>query len=139
MKPIGRLVARLRTAYIKAHSDVKKMPDKYPFCILVSAVLSTRTQDTVTAASVKRLFAYLGSEKSAPARLARLPSRTIARLIYPVGFYRTKARILKRLASEITQLGRVPDTMPELLLLPAWEEKWPISYSVERWEYPLSP
>lgn len=118
MKPVGRIVARLRAAYAQASSGIKKMPDRDPFRILISAVLSTRTQDTVTAASVKRLFDYLGSEERAPARLARLPSRTIARLIYPVGFYHTKARILKKLANEIAQLGRVPDTMPELLRLP---------------------
>jgi endonuclease-3 len=79
-------------------------------------VLSTRTQDPVTSAAARRLFRRAGNA----AGLAELPAPTVERLIYPVGFYRTKARALPRLARLLLEhwQGRVPRTAPELLRLP---------------------
>jgi len=87
-----------------------------PFQILISCVLSLRTQDGTTAAASKRLFAVA----RAPETLAKLPVRKIEKLIYPVGFYRVKAKnvreISRRLMADFD--SRVPDTIEELLTLP---------------------
>ncbi|MBM3322897.1 endonuclease III [candidate division WOR-3 bacterium] len=92
------------------------MPRHNPYRILVSAVLSTRTQDPVTASAARRLFAHAPDA----GRLARLRPTQISQLIYPVGFYRTKSRMLNRLGRAICTEngGRVPDTIEELLTLP---------------------
>jgi endonuclease-3 len=77
-------------------------------------VLSTRTQDATTAQAANRLL-----EAAPDARaLARLLPAQLERLIYPVGFYRTKARLLPELGSRLAALGRVPDTLEALLELP---------------------
>src|SRR5678816_768879 len=59
-----------------------------PFQILIATLLSARTQDATTHAASTRLFKRARTARS----LARLPLDEIERLIYPVGFYRTKAR-----------------------------------------------
>jgi endonuclease-3 len=87
-----------------------------PFQILISCVLSLRTQDGTTAAASERLFAVANT----PEALAALPLGRLERLIYPVGFYRVKARnireISKRLIHEYD--GRVPAEIHALLRLP---------------------
>lgn len=97
-------------------APVKLMPQRDPFRILVSAVLSTRTQDPVTAAAAARLFRIADN----PRDLARLSPARIQTLIFPVGFYRTKAKLLPRLARMLVTNwdGSVPRTMAELLELP---------------------
>jgi len=113
---IPELVRALRRAYRGSDAPVKRMPTRTPFRILVSTVLSTRTQDPVTAAASARLFAVAPD----PARLARLKPARIERLIHPVGFYRTKAMLLPELARMLVERwdGRVPDTLDELTELP---------------------
>jgi endonuclease-3 len=87
-----------------------------PFHVLVGCLLSLRTKDETTGPATARLFALADS----PAALLRLPARRIARAIYPVGFYRTKARTLRRIARILLERhdGRVPATLEELLELP---------------------
>jgi endonuclease-3 len=86
-----------------------------PFRILVSCLLSLRTKDATTASASSRLFA----RATTPEGLAALPVSTIERSIYPVGFYRTKARSLKALCRDLLRRyrGRVPDDLDELLTL----------------------
>lgn len=86
---------------------------KTPFCILIAAVLSARTRDEVTAAAAKRLFARADS----PRALLGLSARRIERLIYPVGFYRDKARRIRGIAKELLERcdGRVPSRIEALL------------------------
>jgi len=97
-------------------APVKLMPQRDPFRILVTAVLSTRTQDPVTAAAAARLL----RRASDPCALARLSPARIQQLIYPVGFYRTKANLLPELARMLVERrdDGVPRTMAELLELP---------------------
>jgi endonuclease III len=87
-----------------------------PFQILIATLLSARTQDATTHAASTRLF----KRARTPRTLASLPVEEIERLIYPVGFYRNKARHVKAccemLVSEFG--GRVPSTMEELVMLP---------------------
>ncbi len=87
--------------------------DRDPFRILISTLLSLRTKDDVTDAASERLFAIAPTARE----LARLNVRKIEKAIYPVGFYRTKARtirdIARRLEAEFD--GKVPDTIEVLL------------------------
>jgi endonuclease III len=111
-----RIRAILRRAWPGMDAPVKLMPQRDPFRILVSTVLSTRTQDPVTAAASDRLF----QPAPDPRTLAGLDPTRIQKLIFPVGFYRTKAKLLPRLARMLMQRwgGNVPRTMAELLELP---------------------
>lgn len=107
---------RLQKIYSELSAPVKKMPQKEPWQVLVSAVLSTRTQDRVTTEVVTRLFCRAPDLHT----LAKLKPKEVAKLIYPVGFYKTKAKILPRLAKMIIdeENGKVPNTFVRLVRLP---------------------
>ena len=87
-----------------------------PFHILVSCIISLRTKDEVTAEASRRLFSLAGT----PKELAALPEETIARAIYPAGFYNTKARQLRQIARILVERhdGQVPTDEEALLALP---------------------
>jgi endonuclease-3 len=87
-----------------------------PFEVLVSTVLSLRTKDEVTAEASRRLLASART----PQAMLVLSHQEIADLIYPVGFYPTKARQLRRICRILLEQyqGRVPDQMAQLLALP---------------------
>jgi len=87
-----------------------------PFRVLISTVLSLRTKDVTTEAASHRLFALAQT----PSTMLKLNADQIEKAIYPVGFYRTKARnILKICDALIRQYGaQVPDEMEALLGLP---------------------
>jgi endonuclease-3 len=86
-----------------------------PFRVLIACILSLRTQDTTTGPASDRLFA----DAATPESMLKLTPRRIERLIYPVGFYRTKARILLGLCRDVLERfgGRVPDDIDALLTL----------------------
>ena len=87
-----------------------------PFEVLIATMLSAQTRDEVTHAASVRLFRVARTPRS----LARLPVPRIRELIYPVSFYRNKARHVKAACEQILArfAGRVPATMEELLMLP---------------------
>jgi endonuclease III len=87
-----------------------------PFQILISTLLSARTQDATTLAASTRLFA----KASTPAAIARLRASQIETLIYPVSFYRNKAAHVRDAARMVAQKfgGCVPSTLEELMTLP---------------------
>ena len=89
--------------------------DRDPFRVLIACILSLRTQDTTTGPASDRLFAVAAT----PEAMLKLPARRIAQLIYPVGFYRTKARVILGICRDLLERfgGRVPDTIDELLTL----------------------
>ena len=91
-----------------------------PFCVLVGTILSARTKDQCTAGAVKRLFAEARGDVFRPGDLGRLTVQEIERLIYPVGFFRDKARHLKRLPSVLEEKfgGVLPHTVEVLCELP---------------------
>jgi endonuclease-3 len=86
-----------------------------PFRVLIACILSLRTQDTTTGPAAARLFALADT----PAAMRRLTPRQIARAIYPVGFYRTKARAILGICRDLLTRfgGRVPDDLDALLTL----------------------
>jgi len=86
-----------------------------PFRVLIACILSLRTQDTTTGPAAARLFAVADT----PERMLELTAARIEKLIYPVGFYRTKAKVILGISRTLLDRfgGRVPDTIDELLTL----------------------
>ena len=81
----------------------------------MATILSARTKDETTAKSSARLFKHAPDAVS----LAALSEEKIANLIYPVGFYNTKARHLTKLPEGLKKFdNKVPDTIDELITLP---------------------
>jgi endonuclease-3 len=87
-----------------------------PWAVLVSTVLSLRTKDEVTAAASRALL----EKAPGPVELLALGEKETARLIYPAGFYRTKAANLRKIAAILLERyeGRLPPDMEALLALP---------------------
>jgi endonuclease III len=86
-----------------------------PFRTLISCILSLRTKDATTAAASLRLF----EKAHTPEAILALAPKTLERLIYPVGFYRTKARVIRGICRDLIEKfdGRVPDEIDALLTL----------------------
>src|SRR4051794_34213249 len=87
-----------------------------PYRTLVSTVLSARTRDEVTLVVSQRLFAKAPTVEA----LRRLSQEEIQALIHGVGFYKTKAKHLKKLADIVVDdyKGVIPETGEELQKLP---------------------
>jgi endonuclease III len=86
-----------------------------PFRVLIATVLSLRTQDGTTATASRRLFARAAT----PDAMLRLRAATIVKLIYPVGFYRTKAKAILAICRDLVERwdGAVPCDLDALLTL----------------------
>lgn len=110
IKSIEKQVAAFNIPWVTKVS--RKHP---PYQVLISCVLSLRTKDSTTAEASKRLF----KAADTPAGMIRLPARRIAKLIYPVGFYRNKAKFILAISRSIIRDfdGRVPDNLEDLLKL----------------------
>lgn len=95
--------------------DLLEIQGASPFKLLVATLLSARTQDQVTARAVQKLFAKIKNCNG----LQKLPVKDVEQLIYPVGFFRTKARHLHDLANKLARTGgQVPSNREELMQLP---------------------
>ncbi len=86
-----------------------------PFIVLVGTLLSLRTKDETTEKVMEELMPHVRT----PDDLTRIPVGELEKMIYPVGFYRNKAKILKDVATVIigTYGGVVPDSIEELLTI----------------------
>lgn len=113
MRALARAITGLE---LPAVEKISKEQSEDAFQILIATALSARTQDATTHAASTRLFARARTPRS----LAKLPVKTIERLIYPVSFYRNKARHVKACCQMLVSRfgGSVPATMDELLTLP---------------------
>ncbi|MBU2102414.1 MAG: endonuclease III [Candidatus Omnitrophota bacterium] len=87
-----------------------------PFRVLISCIISLRTKEVVTAAASARLFRVAANARL----LAKIPEARIARLIYPAGFYRTKAKTIRAVSGRLVRefCGTVPYSLNELLSFP---------------------
>ena len=87
-----------------------------PFTVLISCILSLRTQDKTTLAASDRLFAIA----TTPEAMLKIPVKRIEKAIYPVSFYRTKARTIHAICEQLLTRfgGSVPSDLEELLSLP---------------------
>ena len=86
-----------------------------PYTTLISCLLSLRTKDEVTEQASIRLL----KEFNTPYKIIDLPTQQIQSLIYPVGFYKTKAKRIKEISKTLIKMynGNVPDNFNELLKL----------------------
>ncbi len=117
--PIDEAVSRLEKTVAALHTpivDLIAVQTRDPFKVLVATILSARTKDDVTAAAAGRLFA----QATTPEQLARLDASAIEKLIFPVGFFRNKARHLSLLPAALAGKfgGQVPSAIDDLLTLP---------------------
>ena len=117
---VSRVMKKLARA-IDDHElpAVEKIAEEHqedPFEVLIATMLSAQTRDPVTAAASARLFKVARR----PETMARLTTNRIQKLIYPVSFYRHKARHVRETCRILVEKygGRVPGTMEELLTLP---------------------
>ena len=113
MRKLAREIDGLELPAVEKISESQR---KDPFQILISALLSARTQDATTLAASTRLF----EKARTPETLAKLSVKQIEKLIHPVSFYRNKAVFVKQTAKAIVERfgGRVPATLEELVTLP---------------------
>ncbi|MBA2487642.1 MAG: endonuclease III [Nitrospira sp.] len=95
---------------------VARQSGRDPFLVLISCLLSLRTKDKTTAEAGVRLFALAGTAST----MQKLTTSAIEQAIYPVGFYRTKAKQIQQICSRLLERsdGLVPDRIDELLTLP---------------------
>jgi len=109
LKRIDRLAHTWRLPSVSEISALQSTP----YTVLIATLLSLRTKDAVTEAACQRLFVIANQ----PAEILKLDEKEIQNLIYPVAFYRNKARsildISHRLLNEYG--GVVPDSLDELL------------------------
>jgi len=86
-----------------------------PFLTLIGCILSLRTKDQMTAIACERLFA----QARTPEAMLAIAPRALEKLIYPVGFYRTKARVIRGICRDLIEKfgGEVPDDIDDLLTL----------------------
>jgi endonuclease III len=115
-KILRALKKKIREWKVPAVGIVAERAVDRPFETLVSTILSLRTKDKVTETASRQLLARAPN----PETLVSLAPREIEKLIYPVGFYRTKALNLRATCRIILDEhgGRVPRSMEELLHLP---------------------
>jgi len=87
-----------------------------PFQILIMTLLSSRTKDSTTIPIVKEMF----KKYSYPEDFVKLEVKELEKILYRIGFFRTKAKNVKKLSEIIISRydGIVPDTLEELISLP---------------------
>ncbi len=118
-RTLSRVIARLRAKAPEwnptALAEVADETERDPFRILIACLLSLRTKDETTGPAAERLFALA----RAPEVMLRLTPRRIERAIFPVGFYRTKARVIRGVCRDLLArfAGKVPDDLDALLTL----------------------
>jgi endonuclease-3 len=113
MRALARAIDHLE---LPAVEKIAQESREDPFEVLISTMLSAQTRDPVTAAASARLFQVART----PATMARVTEKRIEKLIYPVSFFRHKAKHVKETCRLLVERfdGRVPSTMEELLTLP---------------------
>jgi len=106
----------LREEYKKWNAPIVTLisvQTKDPYKVLISTLLSLRTKDEVTAKASYRLFEYADT----PEKMIKLSEEEIQKLIFPVGFYKTKAKTIIETSQILLDRynSRVPDSLDELL------------------------
>jgi endonuclease-3 len=134
---IDRFVAAIETNYRQWNPPIITFianRGATPFEVLVSTLLSLRTKDEVTGAAAARLFDVART----PQAMVALTDQQIERLIYPVGFYPTKAKRLLAISRILLDRydGKVPDTLEELTALPGVGRKTANLVLVEGFKIP---
>jgi endonuclease-3 len=110
MRKVERIISILNKKY-----KIKPWRDD-PFKVLISCIISQRTKDEVTRKASSRLLKVANN----PKKILKLSEKQIEELIYPAGFYRQKAKRIKKICKILIEKykGKVPDSREELLKLP---------------------
>jgi len=113
MRSLAQAITGLELSAVEKISEEQA---EEPFQILIATILSARTQDATTHAASTRLF----RRARTPRTMAKLRVKEIEKLIYPVSFYRNKARHVRACCQMLLDRfgGRVPSTLEELVMLP---------------------
>jgi endonuclease-3 len=113
---VMKILRESARAWAPALVDDKGTDEWNPYQVLIATILSLRTKDTLTAQIAPKLFALADS----PDKMVRYNPEQIAEVIYPVGFYRNKAKAILAISQKLIDDygGRVPDDLDELLALP---------------------
>ncbi len=117
---MGRVIVRLKAKAPDwnptALAEVADQTARDPFRILIACLLSLRTKDKTTGPAAERLFALADT----PEAMLRLTPRQIEQAIYPVGFYRRKARVILTVCRDLIERfgDKVPAHLDALLTLP---------------------
>lgn len=113
---VHRALARAFKAVRAPVIDLVAAQTHDPFKVLVGTILSARTRDQTTAEACSRLFRRVQT----PQDLRKISPSELERLIFPVGFYHTKAQHLRALPDVLEAKfgGRIPQTVAELCELP---------------------
>ena len=117
---VDRILKREFAAHPSPVVELIEAQTHDPFCVLVGTILSARTKDACTAGAVRRLFAAGAGPVFGPDDLDRLTQAEIEKRIFPVGFFREKARHLKALPGALREKfgGVLPQTVEALCELP---------------------
>ena len=96
--------------------DLIEIQTKDPFKVLITTILSARTKDETTSTAAKRLFGHVKN----PQDFNKFSESELQKIIFPVGFYRAKARHLKELPAALEKHfnGEIPQDVDELTKLP---------------------
>ncbi len=115
--PFKQLIERLKDYYADDVPVVTRLAARRqdPFLVLIGCLLSLRTKDETTDAAMGRLM----EKARTPEAILAMPVAELEKAIYPVGFYRVKARILKDVSRTVIEKydKRVPDSIEELLTI----------------------
>jgi len=113
---VYRLLAKEYNKHDAPVVEFQKTQSDDPFFILVATILSARTKDETTSEVCRRLFRVVKK----PADLFKYTRQQLERLIFPIGFYRTKAKHLLQLPAVLEREfgGRIPDEIDDLCRLP---------------------
>jgi endonuclease-3 len=117
VEPVMRALAlAIDGMELPAIEKISESQAEDPFQVLIATLLSARTQDATTLAASTRLF----KRARTPQAMAKLTVKQIETLIYPVSFYRNKARFVRATCELLVRQygGRVPTTLEELVRLP---------------------
>lgn len=104
---------QVREFKIPAVTQVSRRRD--PYLVLISCILSLRTKDKTTTLASERLFKLADT----PGKIIKLSKSYLEKLIYPVGFYRNKTKVILEVSKKLIQdfSGKVPNRLEDLLKL----------------------
>lgn len=116
--PFHKMIEILQMLFSEDVPVVTKISQKEksdPYLVLIGTLLSLRTKDEMTEKAMEKLT----KKAKTPQELLRIPEDELQKLIYPVGFYRIKARTLRDVSGIIIDKydGQVPDSIDELLTI----------------------
>ena len=113
---IYKILEKQFNSYPAPVVDLIEAQTKDPFKILVTTMLSARTKDRTTSEVAHRLFDTVNK----PEDLNNYTLEELEKMIYPIGFYRNKARYLKKLPRVLKDEfnNNVPEEIEDLIKLP---------------------